>query len=213
MITEHTAAVIIEVIQGEGGVRPASQEFLNTLRKACSDCGALLIIDEVQTGFGRTGRMFAFEHYEVMPDILTLAKAAAGGLPIGITAFHNTIDNLVKLSHTTTFGGNPLVCAVATSVIEHLVKENIPKRVAERGAYFIDQLRAIDHPEIREVRGKGLMIGVELKHPAGTIVRNMMNEGVLVLLAGNNILRFLPPLIIETTEIDQVVNALRRVLN
>ena len=122
VITEHTAAVIIEVIQGEGGVRPASQEFVNTLRKACSDCGALLIIDEVQTGFGRTGRMFAFEHYEVIPDILTLAKAAGGGLPIGITAFHNKIDNLAKLSHTTTFGGNPLVCAVATSVIEHLVR-------------------------------------------------------------------------------------------
>ena len=213
VITEHTAAVIIEVIQGEGGVRPASQEFLNTLRKACNDCGALLIIDEVQTGFGRTGRMFAFEHYEVIPDILTLAKAAGGGLPIGITAFHNKIDNLAKLSHTTTFGGNPLVCAVATAVIEHLVRENIPKRAADRGAYFIDQLRAIDHPEIREVRGQGLMIGVELKHPAGSFARNMMNEGVLALLAGNNILRFLPPLIIDTAEIDQVVSALRRVLN
>jgi acetylornithine/LysW-gamma-L-lysine aminotransferase len=98
-------------------------------------------------------------------------------------------------------------------VIEHLVRENIPKRAADRGAYFIDQLRAIDHPEIREVRGQGLMIGVELKHPAGSFARNMMNEGVLALLAGNNILRFLPPLIIDTAEIDQVVSALRRVLN
>ena len=211
-ITDTTAAVIVEVVQGEGGVRPATQEFLDTLRAACTDRGALLIIDEVQTGFGRTGRMFAFEHHGVVPDILTLAKSAAGGLPIGITAFGDSVRHLTKLSHTTTFGGNPLACAVADRVIAHLVDAGIPQHAAEQGRYLLEALRDLRSPKIREIRGLGLMVGIELKHPAGPFARALMDEGVLVLLAGSTVLRLLPPLVIETAELNRVVAAIGRVL-
>ena len=211
-VGDQTAAVIIEVVQGESGVRPATREFLEGLRALCTDRGALLIIDEVQTGFGRTGRLFAVDHHDIVPDILTLAKSAAGGLPIGITAFGDTVRNLTPLSHTTTFGGNPLVCAVADRVIAYLVSASIPQRAATQGDYFLGRLRQLDSRLIRDVRGLGLMIGVELKHPAAPYARQLIDEGVLALLAGTTVLRFLPPLIIDTADIDHVVDAMARVL-
>ena len=170
-IDDKTAAVIVEVVQGEGGVRPATPKFLAALSRLSRERGALLIIDEVQTGFGRTGKMFAFEHHDLEPDIVTMAKAAGGGLPIGITALGAAVRPLEKQSHTTTFGGNPLCCAVARAVIGHIVSEALPERVAESGQYLVDAIGRIASPKIREVRGLGLMIGIELKEPAGPFVR------------------------------------------
>ena len=211
-ISDATAAVLVEIVQGEGGVRPATEEFMKTLRSACTEHGALLVIDEVQTGFGRTGRLFAFEHHGVIPDILTLAKSVAGGLPMGVTAFGETVGQLAKQSHTNTFGGNPLACAVAERVIAHIVETDLPTRAAEHGQHLMNAIRGLSKPQVREVRGLGLMIGIELKQPAGKVARSLMDEGVLVLLAGPKVLRLLPPLVIEASEVDQIVDAFGKVL-
>ncbi len=211
-VTDATAAVIVEVVQGEGGIRPATTEYLRAIRDACTARGTLLIIDEVQTGFGRTGTLFAFEQHDVVPDILTLAKSVAGGIPMGVTAFGDTVGQLPTLSHTTTFGGNPLACAVADRVIAHIVETDLPARAAQAGQRTMDAIRALGSPHIRDVRGLGLMIGIELKRPAGSTARALMDEGVLALLAGSTVLRLLPPLVIEADELDTVVAALGRVL-
>ncbi len=211
-IDDHTAAVILEPVQGEGGVRPASQEFFRAVRKACDDRGALFIIDEIQTGFGRTGRMFACEHFGVLPDILAMAKGIAGGIPMGAIGIDRRVGELEKQSHTSTFGGNPLACAAAVATMDFIMEQDLPKLAAQKGEYFMERLRAIGGSRIREVRGLGLMIGVELKEKAGPIAQAMLREGVLVLLAGTTVLRFLPPLVITHEEIDTVVSALTKVL-
>jgi acetylornithine/LysW-gamma-L-lysine aminotransferase len=169
-------------------------------------------VDEVQTGFGRTGRMFACEHFDVAPDILTMAKGIAGGVPMGAIGLGPRIGALEKLSHTSTFGGNPLACAAAAAAIDAVLDEGLARQAAEKGAYFFDRLRALASPRIREVRGLGLMIGVELKEKAGPFAQAMMRDGVLVLLAGSTVLRFLPPLVIRREQIDVVVAALDRAL-
>jgi acetylornithine/LysW-gamma-L-lysine aminotransferase len=212
-IDDQTAAVILEPVQGEGGVRPASVEFFQGVRKVCDERGALFIIDEIQTGFGRTGRMFACEHLGVLPDILTMAKGIAGGIPMGAIGIDRRVGEIERQSHTSTFGGNPLACAAATAAIDFLVDQDLPKRAAVNGEYFLQALRAIADPRIREVRGLGLMIGIELKQKAGPIAQAMLMEGVLVLLAGTTVLRFLPPLVITRQEIDSVVSALVKVLS
>ncbi len=211
-IDEQAAAVILEMVQGEGGVRPATSEFLRAVRKACDERGALLIIDEIQTGFGRTGRMFACEHFGVLPDILTMAKGIAGGVPMGAIGIDRRVGELEKQSHTSTFGGNPLACAAAAAAITALVEEDLPGRAAQTGAYFFERIRAINSPRIREVRGLGLMFGIELKEKAGAYAQALMREGVLALLAGTTVLRFLPPLLISREDIDRVVAALTKVL-
>ncbi|HXZ44834.1 MAG TPA: acetylornithine/succinylornithine family transaminase [archaeon] len=211
-IDGETAAVILEPVQGEGGVRPASAEFFQSVRKACDARGALFIIDEIQTGFGRTGRMFACEHLGVLPDILTMAKGIAGGIPMGAIGIDRRVGEIEKQSHTSTFGGNPLACAAAAAAIEFLVDQDLPRQAAQKGEYFFERLRAIANPCIREIRGLGLMIGIELKQKAGPIAQAMLKEGVLVLLAGTTVLRFLPPLVITRQEIDTVVSALAKVL-
>ena len=211
-IDDQTAAVILEAVQGEGGVRPATPDFLAAVRAACDAKGALLIIDEIQTGFGRTGKMFACEHMGVLPDILTMAKGIAGGIPMGAIGIDRRVGELEKQSHTSTFGGNPLACAAASAAITALVEEDLPRRAAETGAYFFDRVRAIASPRIREIRGLGLMIGIELKEKAGAFAQALMREGVLALLAGTTVLRFLPPLVITRDDIDRVVAALARVL-
>jgi acetylornithine/LysW-gamma-L-lysine aminotransferase len=211
-IDDHTAAVILEPVQGEGGVRPATADFFQAVRKACDDRGALFIIDEIQTGFGRTGRMFACEHLGVLPDILTMAKGIAGGIPMGAIGIDRRVGELEKQSHTSTFGGNPLACAGAAAAIDFMLDQDLPGQAAEKGEYFIQRLRAIADPRIREIRGLGLMIGVELKQKAGPIAQAMLREGVLVLLAGTTVLRFLPPLVITREQIDTVISALAKVL-
>jgi LysW-gamma-L-lysine/LysW-L-ornithine aminotransferase len=211
-IDDQTAAVILEPVQGEGGVRPATAEFLQAVRKACDQKGALLIIDEIQTGFGRTGRLFACEHFGVLPDIITMAKGIAGGVPMGAIGIDRRVGEIEKQSHTSTFGGNPLACAAAVAAIDALTGEDLPRRAADTGAYFVRRLREIESARIREIRGLGLMIGIEMKDKAGPVAQALMQEGVLALLAGTTVLRFLPPLVITREQVDRVVESLARVL-
>lgn len=211
-IDDQTAAVILEPVQGEGGVRPATAEFLQAVRSACDEKGALLVIDEIQTGFGRTGRMFACDHFGILPDILTMAKGIAGGVPMGAIGIDRRVGEIEKQSHTSTFGGNPLACAAATAAIDVLVGQDLPRHAAETGAYFVERLRAMASPRVREIRGLGLMIGLELKEKAGPFAQALMREGVLALLAGATVLRFLPPLVITREQVDRVVDTLAKVL-
>jgi acetylornithine/LysW-gamma-L-lysine aminotransferase len=214
-ITEKTAAVLVEPIRGEGGIRMPSDDFLPGLRKICDETGVLLIFDEVQTGFGRTGKVFACEHWGVVPDVLCLAKSVAGGLPMGATfAREDTMASFQRGEHSSTFSGNPLVCAAASAAIDVLIEERLPERAATLGRYFMDKLEALGekHPIIREVRGLGLMIGVETRFDVYNIILGCMDMGVLVLDAGRNVLRFLPPLIIEREQVDRVVNVLDSVM-
>jgi len=214
-ITEKTAAIIVEPIRGEGGVRVPPKGFLQGLREICDEESLLLILDEVQTGFGRTGKMFACEHWGVTPDIICLAKSVAGGLPLGITIAKENVMSSLKLGeHTSTFSGNPLVCAAACAAIEVMVVERLPERAATLGGYFKEKLEELQarHKIVREVRGLGLMIGVELRFDVLNILLKSMDKGVLILDAGRNILRFLPPLVIKREHIDRVIATLDTVL-
>lgn len=214
-ITEKTAAILVEPIRGEGGIRMPSEDFLPGLREICDETGVLLIFDEVQTGFGRTGKVFACEHWNVVPDVLCLAKSVAGGLPMGATfAREDVMASLQRGEHSSTFSGNPLVCAAASAAIDVLVEEKLPERAATLGKYFMGKLEALSekHKIVREVRGLGLMIGMETRFDVYNIILGCMDRGVLVLDAGRNVLRFLPPLVIEKEQIDRVVGVLDLVL-
>ena len=209
-VTEKTGAVLLELIQGEGGVRPGIPEFFRDVRDLCDREEILLIIDEVQTGFGRTGTWFACEQY-VTPDILCLAKSIAGGVPMGAVLCNKKVT-VPKNAHTSTFGGNPLACAAALTSIEVIEQGDLVSRAAEMGTYLLTELKTIETPKIREVRGLGLMVGIELKEPAGGYVRKLMDRGIIALLAGKYVIRLLPPLIISKKEIDTVVTNLREIL-
>ena len=211
-IGDDTAAVILEVVQGEGGVRPGCGDYLHRAQALCRERGALLIVDEVQTGFGRTGRMFACEHHGLEPDMLCLAKAIAGGIPMGAVLLGPRVGELPSRVHGSTFGGNPLACAAALSTIRIIEAEALPQRAAELGAYFLSQLRDLDSPLIREVRGLGLMVGIELKRRAGPYLAALLERGVLALSAGPIVLRFLPPLVISRDELETVAQAMEGVL-
>jgi acetylornithine/LysW-gamma-L-lysine aminotransferase len=211
-IDNHTAAVLLEIVQGESGVRPASAAYLQGVQRLCRERDVLLIIDEVQTGFGRTGAFFACEHYDLQPDILAMAKAMAGGIPMGAIAIGERVQTIHKGMHSSTFGGNPLACAAACAVLDVMQELRLPERAAEVGAYFMDRLRAMDSPKVRDVRGLGLMLGVELKEKVAPSLRALMERGVLALAAGTTVLRFLPPLIITQEEVDTVVAQVAEVL-
>ncbi|MGH2493018.1 MAG: aspartate aminotransferase family protein [Candidatus Limnocylindria bacterium] len=211
-ITTETAAFIVELVQGEGGVRPATREFITEAARLCRERGAILIFDEVQTGFCRTGTFFAFEQYEVVPDILCLAKSIAGGVPMGAIAFSRIVGDLPRRSHSTTFGGNPLACAAAIAAIAEMRRLDLTTRARERGAQLLDGLRAIQSDKVREVRGLGLLAGVELKENAGPTLKALQDEGVLALGAGPTVVRYLPPLVITVAQIDQVLAATAKVL-
>ena len=204
-VDEETAAVILEVVQGEGGVVPAAPGYLEGVQALCQERGALLILDEVQTGFGRTGRMFACEYHAVQPDLMCLAKAMAGGIPMGAVLIGQRVGPLPKKIHGTTFGGNPLACAAASAAIHFIEAENLPQRAAELGLRLADGLKAIPSPLVREVRGLGLMVAVELKNKSGPYLAALAERGVLALSAGTNAMRFLPPLVITEQEVDRVV--------
>ena len=206
-IDDGTAAVILEVVQGEGGVRLADGEYLRRVEALCRERGALFVVDEVQTGFGRTGAMFACQHHDLRPDILCLAKAMAGGLPVGAALCADSVRNVPAMSHGNTFGGSPVICAAALATLRVLAEEELVENARENGAYFRDRLVALDAPGVREVRGMGLIIGVELKGRVTPVLRGLMERGVMALPAGNTVLRFLPPLSITREEIDQVVEA------
>jgi acetylornithine/LysW-gamma-L-lysine aminotransferase len=211
-ISETTAAVIIEIVQGEGGVRPGDPEYFAALRRLCDDRGVLLIVDEVQTGFGRTGKLFAFHHHAIQPDILCLAKGMAGGVPMGAIMLGPRVTGIHSGVHGSTFGGNPLACAAALATIDLIVRENLPAQAAEKGRYMRECIARIDAPAVREVRGLGLMIGIELRTRARPYLEALMERGVLALPAGPTVIRLLPPLNIGDDEIDLVLSALQQVL-
>ena len=209
-VSGETAAIILELVQGEGGVRVGDKACFQQVRELCDQKGILLILDEVQTGFGRTGTLFACEQF-VEPDLLCVAKSLAGGIPMGAVLCSDAVKVPMK-SHTSTFGGNPLACAAALATLEIIERENLPERARTLGEYFMGELRAIKNERIREVRGLGLMLGIELKEKAGPYVQHLMEKGVIVLLAGATVIRLLPPLVITREEIDRVLSAMKEVL-
>ncbi|MGH2378297.1 MAG: aspartate aminotransferase family protein [Candidatus Limnocylindria bacterium] len=206
-IGPDTAAVVLELVQGEGGVRPATPEFVREAARLCRERGALLVLDEVQTGFGRTGTMFAVESYGVAPHILCLAKSIAGGLPMGAVAFSRALGDLPKRSHSSTFGGNPLACAAAIAAIGEMERLGLAARARERGEQLLEGLRGIESPKVRELRGLGLLCGIELKENAGPTIRALQERGVLALGAGPTVVRYLPPLVITAEQVDRVIAA------
>jgi len=207
-----TAAVILEPVQGEGGVRPAPTGYLEAARRICDEGGALLLIDEVQTGFGRTGRLFAIEHSGVVPDGLLLAKSIAAGLPMGAVALHERHGPLPGGVHGSTFGGNPLLCAAARAALRAYIEEDLPRQAAEKGAWLLERLRALRLPAAREVRGLGLLVGIELRTRAQPYLQALLERGVLALPAGPNVLRLLPPLVITYDDLDIVAAAIAEVV-
>ncbi len=211
-VDDHTAAVVLEVVQGEGGVHLADAAFLAAAQRICRDRGALLIIDEVQTGLGRTGKLLAVEHFDLTPDLLCLAKSVAGGVPMGAVLIGPAVSGLAPGTHGSTFGGNPLACAACVAALRALVDERLPEQAAEKGAYLMGRLREIESPLVREVRGLGLMIGIELKHKVAPYLDSLLDFGVIALPAGLTVLRLLPPLVITYPQLDRVVEALRTVL-
>jgi acetylornithine/LysW-gamma-L-lysine aminotransferase len=207
-VDETVGLVLLEPVQGEGGVHPAAPGYLRAAAEIAHTRGALLALDEVQTGFGRTGAMFACEADGVAPDLLCLAKSIAGGLPMGALAFGPSVESFPPGAHGSTFGGAPLVCAAATAAIGALVDEDLPAHAAATGAYLIERLRELDTPGVRAVRGRGLMIGIELRVKARPVVAALRERGVLALTAGLTVLRLLPPLVITREQCDEVVAAI-----
>jgi LysW-gamma-L-lysine/LysW-L-ornithine aminotransferase len=210
-VGDTTSAVILEVIQGEGGVRPAEEEYLLAARRFCTERGALLIIDEVQTGFCRTGRFFACEHFELQPDMMCLAKGIAGGVPMGAVLCADTVRVGIGV-HGSTFGGNPLACAAASAAIDFMRREALADRAASIGTYFAQQFLMVQPDSVRELRQFGLMIGIELKQKATPVLQALLEDGIIALPAGPTVIRLLPPLTIDAQEIDQVISALQRAL-
>jgi LysW-gamma-L-lysine/LysW-L-ornithine aminotransferase len=211
-VNDETAAVILEVVQGEGGVYPASAEYVQAARRICDERGALLIVDEIQTGFGRTGKMFAVQHYGVTPDLLTCAKSLAGGVPMGAVLIGSNVKNLTPGVHGSTFGGNPLSCAAANAALDIILSEDLPGQAAAKGAYLMEKLKQIQSPNIRDVRGLGLMVGIEMKQKVAPYVKALQEKKIIALNAGMTVIRLLPPLVITYEQIDHLVEVLTEVL-
>lgn len=211
-VNAETAAVILEVVQGEGGVYPATAEYIRAARQICDQRGALLIVDEIQTGFGRTGKMFAIQHFGIMPDLLACAKSIAGGVPMGALLIGRTVKNLTPGVHGSTFGGNPLACAAALAALKVIEDEDLPRQALVKGAYLVDKLRQIESPDIREVRGKGLMVGIEMKEKVAPYIKALQERNIIALNAGMTVIRILPPLVITYGQIDHLVDVLTEVL-
>ena len=215
-VTGETCAVLLEPIQGEGGIRLPDPGYLGAVRELCDREGILLIFDEIQTGIGRTGKLFAHEHYGVVPDIMSLAKALANGLPIGaMLAREGVAEAFGPGAHATTFGGTPVVTAAALETLKVLSEEGIVEKAAETGEYFKARLTELKgrHKAVVDVRGKGLMIGMELAVPGAPLVAGFMERGFLVNCIQENILRFAPPLIIDKAAIDALVDCLDEMLS
>jgi len=214
-ITDKTAAVILEPVRGEGGIRVPSDDYLQQVREICNEKGVLLIFDEVQTSFGRTGKLFCCQNWGVIPDIMCLAKPFAGGLPIGITVARADLMSTFKVGeHSTTFSGSPLVCAAGCAAIDTLITEDLAGKAAVNGAYFKSQLEEVAsrHKIVKEVRGLGLMLGMELRYDVYGVILKILSKGVLVIDAGRTVIRLLPPLIINKEQIDKVVKVLDEAL-
>jgi acetylornithine/LysW-gamma-L-lysine aminotransferase len=211
-VTDQTAGILLEIVQGEGGVQIGSPEFFRAAAGLCRDKGILLIIDEVQTGFCRTGRMFALEHFDLQPDMVCLAKSIAGGLPMGAVLCSSAV-RVPQNKHGSTFGGNPLSCAAALAAVDYMVETNLADQAARKGEHLGARLKSIRQPRIREVRQLGLMIGIELRQRSKPYLAHLQDEGVLALPAGPNVIRLLPPLTIEPQHLDTVAEAIERVLS
>lgn len=210
-ITEKTAGIILEVIQGEGGINIASQEYIEGVRALCDKHNIFMIIDEIQTGFCRTGKMFAIEHYGVEPDIMTVAKGIAGGFPVGAAICSDKV-NIPFGKHGTTFGGNPLASAAALAAIDFMLENNLAEEARKKGDYFVNKLNVDELSKVREVRHKGLMIGIELKEKVQPYLQQLMEEGILAMPAGKIVLRMLPPAVITYEQLDKVAEVLNRIL-
>lgn len=215
-ITDKTCAIMMEMVQGEGGVNPADPAFVEEVKALCEEFNLLLIVDEVQTGIGRTGKWFAYQHYDVEPDIITLAKGLGSGFPIGaIVGKEKLADAFSPGTHGTTFGGNPLASTVGLATLQTIEEDGYLDRVNEMGDYLRNKLEGLksSFSEIKEVRGKGLIIGMEMDRPVADIVSGMQEEGILLLQAGPNVVRILPPFTITKEELDEAVKALEGVLD
>lgn len=207
-ISPKTCGIILEPIQGEGGIYPADPDYLKEVRKICDEQNIVLIFDEVQTGIGRSGKLFAYQQYGVVPDVVTMAKGLGGGVPIGgIIAKDHVAEVFTPGTHASTFGGNPFVTATAKYVIETLTAPGFFEAVTEKGDYLKAQLEALkkEHPSIKEVRGMGLIVGVQIDADLGAIVAKAMEKGLLLITAGSNAIRFVPPLVVTKKEIDRAV--------
>ncbi|MGB1287252.1 MAG: aspartate aminotransferase family protein, partial [Aggregatilineales bacterium] len=212
-IDAYTAAVIVEPIQGEGGVNVATSEFLQALRELCNENGALLIFDEIQCGVGRTGKLWAYEHYDVTPDMMTLAKPLAGGLPMGaILMTQQVADAIQPGDHGSTFAGGLAVSAVACHVVERIADPDFLAHVAEVGAYLMERLEELNSPLIKEVRGEGLMVAMELTQEAAPLIKQGYAHNLLLVNAGANVMRFVPPLIVEKSDVDHLINELTGIM-
>ena len=212
LINDKTCAIIFETVQGEGGIYPATEAFIKGVRALCDEHDILLILDEIQCGMGRTGKMFTYEHYGIKPDIMTSAKALGCGMPVGaFCATEKFATAMCPGDHGTTYGGNPLACAAVCKVFEIFEKEHIVEHADKMGNYFTEQLQRLQekHPSlITDVRGKGLMIGIEVSCANGDVVKKALEKGMIVIAAGSNVVRLVPPLVIETKHIDQCISIL-----
>ena len=210
-VNADTGAIILEIIQGEGGVHIGDRDYFERVRALCDARDIILIIDEIQSGFCRTGKMFAFQHMEIEPDILCVAKAMGGGMPMGAIFFPDRFRFAAGL-HGSTFGGNPLACAAALAAIGVMLREGLAIQAWEKGQYVMEKLRGLSSPKIREVRGRGLMIGLDLRERVKPHIEALARQGVLALPAGTTVLRLLPPLVITYEQLDRVVEKVARVL-
>ena len=213
LVNDKTCAIIFETVQGEGGIYPATNEFIQGVRKLCDEKGILLILDEIQCGMGRTGTMFAYEQYGVKPDILTVAKALGCGVPIGaFLATEEVAKALVPGDHGTTYGGNPLACAAATKVFELFEKQNILANVKEVSAYLEKKLEELvgEYDFIVERRGLGLMQGLELSISPKDVIAKALDNGLILFSAGTNVIRMVPPLVITKSDVDEMIEKLKK---
>ena len=217
LVSDKTCAIILETVQGEGGIHPATKEFLEGIKKLTDEHDLILILDEIQCGMGRTGQYFAWQEYDIKPDVMTVAKALGNGVPIGAFLTSGKASDVLKPGdHGSTYGGNPLVCAVASKVLDIFKEDDITGNVKAVGDYLKEKLEGMakEYPFIKEVRGKGLLLGMEFDIPVADIIKSaLLDEKMVLINAGSNILRFIPPLIISKEDVDDALERLKRVLN
>ena len=214
LITDRTCGIILEALQGEGGIYPASKEFMQGLRALCDEHDILLVCDEIQCGMGRTGNMFCYQSYDIVPDVVCVAKALGNGLPIGAFLCREECAALVPGDHGSTYGGNPLVCAAANAVIDQFEELNLTAHVKEVGAYLYEQLEQLtsEFDCIKDHRVIGLMQGIELTIPVGDVIKKAQKEGLIIISASGNVIRFVPPLVIEKKHVDEMIAKLKKCL-
>ena len=211
-IREKTAGIILEPIQGEGGINVADKEYMQNVQKLCNENNIMFIVDEIQTAFCRTGKMFASEHFDLSPDMITVAKSIAGGIPMGAVLCSEKVSVPVGGKHGTTFGGNPLVCAAAIASLDFMIDNDLCKQSIEKGNYFVNKLKPNELSKVREIRNLGLMVGIELKEKVQPLLQELMANKIIALPAGTTVLRLLPPLVISYEDLDTVAEKLNELL-